>query len=99
NEPLATKMEAQPHDTPPFDLLQPQHRYYEYEFERYWHFFQVFGRIGYNPHTPNEVWNLEFAARLGKTAGPLAEKALHRASGILPRIITSCYPYSSFPMT
>jgi len=35
NEPLATKMEAQPHDTAIFDLLNTQYRYYEYEFERY----------------------------------------------------------------
>lgn len=99
NEPLATKMEAQPHDAKPFDLLQPQHRYYDYEFERYWHFFQVFGRIGYNPNTPSAVWDKEFEARLGDKAGLLAEEALHQASGILPRIIASCYPYSYFPMT
>ena len=43
NEPLATKMEAQPHDAKPFDLLNSKYRYYDYEFERYWHFFQVFG--------------------------------------------------------
>jgi hypothetical protein len=99
DEPLATKMEAQPHDAHPFDLLQPQHRYYEYEFERYWHLFQVFGRIGYNPHTPSEVWDEDFSTRFGKTDGPLVEKALHKASGILPRIIASSYPYSAFPMT
>jgi hypothetical protein len=99
NEPLATKMEAQPHDAKPFELLQPQHRYYEYEFERYWHLFQVFGRIGYNPNTVSEVWDGEFVDRFGPEAGPLVEQALHRASGILPRIIASCYPYSSFPMT
>ena len=52
NEPLCTKMEAQPHDAKPFDLLTPAYRYYDYEFERYWHFFQVFGRLGYNPDTP-----------------------------------------------
>jgi hypothetical protein len=39
NEPLATKMEAQPHDATPFDLLKPQYRYYDYEFERYWHYY------------------------------------------------------------
>jgi hypothetical protein len=99
NEPLATKMEAQPHDARPFDLLQPQHRYYEYEFERYWHLFQVFGRLGYNPHTPSEVWDDDFETRFGKKDGPVVEEALHRASGILPRIIASSYPYSSFPMT
>jgi hypothetical protein len=99
NEPLATKMEAQPHDAAPFELLQPQHRYYDYEFQRYWHLFQVFGQIGYNSNASSQHWDKEFEARFGKPTGPLIEKALHRASGILPRIIASCYPYSSFPMT
>jgi hypothetical protein len=99
NEPLATKMEAQPHDARPFDLLQPSHRYYTWEFQRYWHFFQVFGRIGYNPETPSDTWDKEFQARFGTTAGPLVEEALHRASWILPRIVASCYPYSYFPTT
>jgi hypothetical protein len=99
NEPLCTKMEAQPHDRPPFELLHPQYRYYDYEFQRYWHFFQAFGRLGYNPNTPAEVWRREFEKRFGKTAAPHLEKALHRASWVLPRIVASCYPYSSFPMT
>lgn len=97
-EPLATKMEAQPHDAAPFELLQPQHRYYTYEFQRYWHLFQVFGRIGYDPAVP-DIWDKDFEIRFGKEAGPLIEQALHKASGILPRIIASCYPYSYFPMT
>jgi len=99
NEPLATKMEAQPHDAKPFDLLNPSYRYYDYEFERYWHFFQVFGRIGYNPRTSPEVWQKEFERRFGTKAAPLLEEALHRASWILPRIVASCYPYSAFPTT
>jgi hypothetical protein len=99
NEPLATKMEAQPHNAVPFDLLNPSYRYYDYEFERYWHFFQVFGRIGYNPQTSPEVWQKEFELRFGKKAGPFLEEALHKASWILPRIVASCYPYSGFPMT
>lgn len=99
NEPLATKMEAQPHDAQPFDLLNSQYRYYDYEFERYWHFFQVFGRIGYNPKTSPDVWEKEFEFRFGKKSAPFVEKALHQASWILPRIITSSYPYSLFPMT
>ena len=99
NEPLATKMEAQPHDAKPFDLQPPQHRYYDYEFERYWHFFQVFGRLGYNPDADPAIWDHAFAARFGGTAGPLVEKALHRASTILPRIIACSYPYSKFPTT
>jgi len=99
NEPLCTKMEAQPHDAPPFELLNPARRYYQYEFERYWHFFQVFGRVGYNPDTPPEVWRREFTRRFGPDAAPLIEEGLHRASGVLPPIVASCYPYSAFPMT
>ena len=99
DEPLATKMEAQPHDMKPFDLLNPAARYTDYEFERYWHLFQVFGRIGYNSNAPPEIWDREFATRLGPEAGPILEKALHGASWILPHIIASCYPYGGFPMT
>jgi len=99
NEPLATKMEAQPHNAKPFELLNPQYRYYNYEFERYWHFFQVFGRVGYNPAASPEIWQKEFEIRFGKKAAPEIEEALHKASWILPRIIASVYPYGSFPMT
>ena len=99
NEPLCTKMEAQPHDAAPFALLQPPHRYYDYEFERYWHFFQVFGRLGYNPDTPPEVWRREFERRFGRAAAPHLEQGLHQASWVLPRIVASCYPYGAFPMT
>jgi hypothetical protein len=99
NEPLATKMEAQPHDAKPFDLLNASYRYYDWEFERYWHFFQVFGRIGYNPSADPELWHHEFKRRFGAEAAPALEKALHQASWILPRIITSSYPYTSFPTT
>ncbi len=81
NEPLATKMEAQPHDAKPFELLNPEYRYYDYEFERYWHFFQVFGRIGYNSNTPEEVFQLEFQRRFGKSGGPSARACI--ASGEL----------------
>jgi hypothetical protein len=99
NEPLCTKMEAQPHDRKPFDVLNPAYRYYDYEFERYWHFFQVFGRVGYDPNVPAEVWQREFEKRFCKDAAAYLEKGLHRASRVLPRIVAACYPYSYFPMT
>ena len=100
NEPLATKMHGQPHNSTPFNLLNSNYRYYDYEFERYWHFYQVFGRIGYNPNTSPDVWKKEFEQRFGKKAAPLIESALHQASWILPRIVASVYHYdSSFPTT
>ena len=99
NEPLSTKMQDQPHDRKPFELLNPQYRYYDFEFERYWHFFQVFGRLGYNPDTPPEVWRKEFERRFGTQAAPFVEQGLHRASWVLPRIVATCFPYHRFPMT
>jgi len=99
NEPLATKMEDQPHNEKPFDLLNPEYIYYDYEFERYWHFFQSFGRMGYNPGTSSEIWDREFEQRFGKEAGPVVEEALHKASWILPYIVAACSPYGTFPTT
>ena len=55
--------------------------------------------MGYNPQTPAEVWQREFQRRFGPDAAPHLERALHRASWILPRIVAACYPYSYFPMT
>lgn len=97
-EPLATKMEAQRPDLPTFDLMPTKYRYYDYEFERYWHFYQVWGRLGYNPATPPEVWRREFQHRFGPAA-PHVEAALHRASQILPMIVAAVYPYARFPTT
>jgi len=98
-EPLATRMAGHPQDMKPVDLLRPRYRYYDYEFERYWHFFQLFGRLSYNPDTPTEVWDREFVRRFGPEAGPLLEKGLHRASQILPRIVAYCLPPNRFPTT
>ncbi|MBL7152548.1 MAG: hypothetical protein ISS79_02435, partial [Phycisphaerae bacterium] len=98
-EPMATKMQDHPHDAKPFELLKPERQYYDWEFERYWHFFQVFGRVGYNPDTPPEVWQREFQTRFAKEAAPYIEQAIHRASKILPRIVAYTYPYNMFPTT
>jgi len=98
NEPLTTKMHKQPHDAKPFELLNTKYRYYDYEFERYWHFYQVFGRTGYNPATPSDVWDEEFIQHFGANIGPIIENALHKASWVLPRIVATCFPMSGFPL-
>ncbi len=99
NEPLATKMASHDHEQEPFDLHNPAYRHYDWEFERYWHFYQVFGRLGYNPKTPSEVWEREFAHRFGAEAAPHVMRGLHLASRILPRIVAYTYPYNLFPTT
>ena len=99
NEMLATKMLGQPHDAKPFQLHTPAYRHYEYEFQRYWHYHQVWGRITYNPSTDPAIWRNEFDRRFGDQAGPLVMRALHRASQILPRIVAASYDYRYFPTT
>ncbi len=98
-EPEATKMAGHPQEMKPFDLLTPGYRSYDYEFERYWHFFQVFGRLTYNPATPSSEWDHEFERRFGREAAPYVEQALHRASQILPHIVAYCLPPNRFPTT
>ncbi len=99
NEPLATKMQDHPHDEEPFDLLAARYRYCDWEFERYWFFFRLFGRIGYNPDAPPEVWRREFETRFGKGAAPFVERGIQRASRVLPRIVACVFPYRCFPTT
>ncbi|MCD6304430.1 MAG: hypothetical protein J7M21_05655, partial [Planctomycetes bacterium] len=99
NEMLATKMLGSPHDEEPFELLAPPYRYYTYEFERYWHYYQVWGRVTYDPNVPAEIWQRPFGRRFGPAAGPHVMKGLHEASRVLPRIVAAAYNYRYFPTT
>jgi hypothetical protein len=99
NEMLATKMLGERHDAKPLDILNPRYRYYDYEFERYWDFYRLWGRLSYNPATPPEVWEREFTVRFGSKAGPDLMQALQTASKVLPRIVAASYRYQYFPTT
>ena len=99
NEMLATKMLGEPHAAEPIAILTPASRYYDYEFERYWHFYQLWGRLTYNPETPSSLWEEEFTRRFGTAAGPHVMRAEHLASQVLPRIVASSYRYAYFPTT
>jgi len=98
-EPLATKMASKPHDQQPVALLNPQYRYYDDEFERYWPFFFAYGRFGYNSDTAIVVWQKQFEIHYGRGAAPYVRRGLETASGILPRIIGYSLPLSKFPTT
>jgi hypothetical protein len=99
NEMLATKMLGEPHEEKPLDILNPAFRYYDYEFERYWHFYRVWGRLTYNPQTASEVFEHDFTGRFGPAAGIHTMNALHLASKVLPRIVAASYRYQNFPTT
>ena len=95
----ATKMAGEPHDAKPQDFLNSKYRYFDYEFERYWAFYRVFGRLSYNPQTTADVWEHEYVERFGAEAGPHVMKTVQLASRVLPRIVAASVPYSMFPTT
>ncbi len=95
----ATKMLGAPHDAKPLDFLNSKYRYTDYEFERYWAFYRVFGRLSYNPESASDVWTQEYVERFGAEAGPHVMKAVQLASGVLPRVVAASVPYSMFPTT
>jgi hypothetical protein len=99
NEMLATKMLGEAHDAKPLNILNPGSKYYDYEFERYWQFYKLWGRLTYNPQTLPEVWEREFAQRFGAQAGVPVMNALQLASRVLPRIVAASYRYQYFPTT
>ena len=92
-------MLGEPHAAEPIAILTPEYRYYDYEFERYWHFYQLWGRLTCNPETPSSLWEEEFTRRFGTAAGPHVMRAEHLASQVLPRIVASSYRYAYFPTT
>ena len=96
NEPLYFKMNGSKHDDAVTPLLNPDFHYYTYEFERYWHFYQLLGRIGYNPETPSDTWVKEFQIRHGEETGIHLMQGLHLASKVLPRIVSASYLYPRF---
>jgi len=63
--------------------------YYKWEFERYWSFYQLFGRLTYNPKSSDEIWLREMRIRFGKKATPEIARAYRMASRILPLIMGS----------
>jgi hypothetical protein len=75
-------------------LARPELESTTWDFERYWHFYGLFGRLGYNPKTPARVWEREFAARFG-AAGPAVARAYQAASQVLPLLTASGMPSAS----
>jgi hypothetical protein len=95
----ATKMLGEPHDATPRDFLNSRYRYFDYEFERYWAFYRVFGRLSYDPEAAPDIWEREYVARFGADAGPHVMKTVQLASRVLPRVVAASVPYSVFPTT
>jgi len=67
-------------------ILEPEHDHTRWEFERYWLFYTLFGRLTYRPDAEAEVWMREMRRRFGKAAEIVME-ALTQASRVLSFIM------------
>ena len=51
-----------------FTEAQKDRAFWKWEFERYWMFYLLWGRLSYNPKTPEPVWTSELQRRFGPAA-------------------------------
>lgn len=71
--------------------------YYTWEFERYWSYYSLFGRLTYNPEESDEFWLREIRSRFGEKAVPAVAEAYKAASHVLPLIMGTATPdYNMF---
>jgi hypothetical protein len=62
--------------------------FYQWEDQRYWAWYKLFGRLGYSINTKKEVWERTFKTHYGNTYKPVIE-AYGVAGKILPLITSS----------
>ncbi|WP_437228591.1 hypothetical protein SH661x_000982 [Planctomicrobium sp. SH661] len=66
---------------------------YRWEQQRYWAFYLAFGRFGYHPETPRDVWSREFQHRFGE-AGQDLSFAMRNMSQVIP-LVTATTQFSA----
>jgi hypothetical protein len=62
--------------------------FWKWEFERYWLFYELWGRLSYNPAIRDSVWLDELRRRFGPPAQDVFE-AYRNASGIINEIVAA----------
>jgi len=65
---------------------------WKYAFQRQWLFYKLWGRLLYNPATPDEVFRAEFIKRYGQQAAPLLEA--YALAGTTPLRLASSFDFT-----
>jgi hypothetical protein len=63
---------------------QVDHRWSDWKHQQDWYWYLIWGRLSYDPETPDRVWLAEFNRRFGAGAGRLVMEALAESSRIVP---------------
>ena len=77
-------------------LFKPEDmNWYDFEDERYWFWYLLFGRLGYDPSCDSAAWEREFNDRFGTDAGADVLAAVSESSHYLPFITAAHLPSAS----
>ena len=71
-----------------FTEAQQNRVFWRWEFERYWMFYMLWGRLSYDPKTPDKVWMAELQRRFGAAAADVLE-AYRQSGNVLPQIVAA----------
>ena len=71
-----------------FTEAQKDRMFWKWEFERYWMFYLLWGRLSYSPDAPESVWSGELRSRFGAAAADVLE-AYKNASGVINQIVAA----------
>lgn len=61
---------------------------YEWEYEKYWFFYKLWGRIGYDPELGDEVWLNELERRFGAEPAPHLLDAYRESSKVISYLVS-----------
>lgn len=71
-----------------FTEHQKQRVFWKWEYERYWLFYMLWGRLSYDPQTPDSVWQGELQRRFGPAAGEVL-KTYVQSSGVINELVAA----------
>ncbi len=75
-------------NTGAFRIFEDKSReYYRWEFQRYWSFYSLFGRLTYNANGSDDFWTGELAKRFGAEAAKPIAGMYQSGSKIIPKIL------------
>ena len=69
-------------------FVAPEREYYRWEFQRYWLYYLLYGRLSYDPATSEKVWADEFRSRYGAKTAAAVYDAFQHGSEVIPFLVS-----------
>jgi hypothetical protein len=66
-----------------------EREFWRWDFERYWMFYMLWGRLSFDPEARDRIWLSELERRFGKSAAPAVAEVYRAGSRVLNEIVTA----------